>query len=140
MYFKMDLILNSIVFYFVIVEDTKADHSFLRKAIHRVVPQAIVESIYNGEEALSFFSSCKSTPNLIFLDENMLKMAGESTIALIRKAESLAQVPLIFLSNTVNESQKKDLKKQGVSDFYAKPYEPVDLVKIVGEVNKKWLK
>lgn len=135
----MDLILNSIVFYFVIVEDNKNDHSFLRKAIHRVVPQAIVESIYSGEEAVRFFNTCAAVPNLIFLDENMLKIAGRNTIELIKRVEGLAKVPLIFLSNTITEAQKKDFLKQGVNDFYPKPYEPNELIKIVVTANKKWL-
>lgn len=135
----MDLILNSIVFYFVIVEDNKNDHSFLRKAIHRVVPQAIVESIYSGEEAVRFFTKCNAVPNLIFLDEDMLKIAGRNTIELIKRVEALTKVPLIFLSNTITEAQKKDFLKQGVNDFYPKPYEPNDLIKIVATVNKKWL-
>lgn len=135
----MDLILNSIVFYFVVVEDNKNDHSFLRKAIHRVVPQAIVESIYSGEEAIRFFNKCSAVPNLIFLDEDMLKIAGKNTIEIIKRVEGLAKVPLIFLSNTITEAQKKDFLKQGVNDFYKKPYEPNDLVKIVTSVNRKWL-
>ena len=135
----MDLILNSIVFYFVIVEDNKNDHSFLRKAIHRVVPQAIVESIYSGEEAVRFFTKCNAVPNSIFLDEDMLKIAGRNTIELIKRVEALTKVPLIFLSNTITEAQKKDFLKQGVNDFYPKPYEPNDLIKIVATVNKKWL-
>lgn len=135
----MDLILNSIVFYFVIVEDNKKDHSFLRKAIHRVVPQAIVESIYSGDEAVHFFNKCSAVPNLIFLDEDMLKIAGRNTIEIIKCVEGLAKVPLIFLSNTITEAQKKDFLKQGVNDFYTKPYEPNDLIKIVTSVNRKWL-
>jgi DNA-binding response OmpR family regulator len=139
MYSKMNLILNTIVFYFIIVEDSKSDHAFLRQAIHTVVPQAIVDSIYNEEEALKFFGDCKSVPNLIFLDEDMLKISGKSTIETIKKIEGLAHVPLIFLSNTINEEQKKEFINQGVSDFYTKPYKPLDLVNIVGAVNKKWL-
>lgn len=135
----MDLILNSIVFYFVIVEDNKNDHSFLRKAIHRVVPQAIVESIYSGEEAVRFFNKSSAVPNLIFLDEDMLKIAGRNTIEIIKRVEGLAKVPLIFLSNTITDAQKSDFLKLGVSDFYTKPYEPNDLIKIVTSVSKKWL-
>lgn len=134
----MESISKKIVFYITIVKDNKTDHSYLRNVIHRVLPQAIVESVYSDDEAVSYFSNCSTIPHLIFLDKDMLEISGKDTVRLIKRMEGLDKVPIIFLTNPDNESQKIDFIRQGANNFYSKPYEAQDLLNIVGAVNSKW--
>lgn len=129
----------NILFNVVVVDSNTTDHSFLRKSINTVLPQVIIESIYNAGEALRYFQSCKTRPHLIFLNKDMLHVWGRNMVEFIRKTDVLSQVPLIFLSNPFSESQKQEFIKQGADNLYAKPYEPLDLLKIVGDVDGNWL-
>lgn len=135
----MDTDLNNIFFYVLIVDDDKDDHFFLRQAIGEVVPQAIVESLYDGSEALSYLDTCTALPNLIFLDLNMSRISGRNTVSVIRKNDSLKNVPVIILTTSTNEIEKQDLLQLGADDFYSKPAHPKELLKLVKKVCDKYL-
>jgi|GEM_PF-2234101 len=135
----MSRISKNIIFYITIVENNKTENAFLRKVIHSVLPQAIVESIYDEDEAVRYLNNCSTIPHLIFLDPDMLKISGRNTIEMIKRVNGLDQVPIIFLTNLPVESQKTEFTKQGVDHFYSKPYGTQDLMNIVGSLNSKWL-
>src|SRR5688572_29776607 len=126
---------KDILFKLVIVDRNNHDHSFLRHAINSVVPQVIVESIYNAEEAFRYFNNCKSAPHFIFLNKEMLQVWGRNMVDIIKGTSLLSKVPLIFLTNTFSESQKLELLQQGADNLFSKPYQPLDLLKIVKDVN-----
>lgn len=128
-----------ITYYILIVDDEKDDHYFLTKSVKENIPQAIVESLYDGAEALKFLEECITYPNLIFLDINMPKLSGRETIKVIRKNEALSKVPIIILTTSRNETEKKEMLALGADEFYSKPYNHIDLNKIVIEVRDKYL-
>lgn len=130
---------KDLLFNVLIVDKNDTDHTFLRRSINAVVPQVIIESIYNAGEALRYFTECKSAPHLIFLNKEMLNVWGRNLVEFIKNSNRLSNVPLIFLTNTFSESQKLELLKQGADNLYSRPYEPTDLLKIVRDVNGKWL-
>src|SRR5882724_7344423 len=115
----MDPNLNNIVFYILIIDDDDDDHFLLRKAINQVIPQAIVESLYDGSEALKFLENCTALPNLIFLDLNMPIVSGMNTIKIIKKNESLAKIPIIVLTTSTSETERQESLNLGASEFYS---------------------
>lgn len=135
----MDPYLNLISYYILIVDDERDDHFFLRKAISDVIPQAIIESLYDGAEALEYLENCVAMPNLIFMDLNMHKVSGRDAIIAIRKNPALSNVPIVVLTTSRREDEKTDVLKCGANEFYSKPYNPKDLKAIVTDVRDKWL-
>jgi CheY-like chemotaxis protein len=135
----MDPALNRIVFYILVVDDDQDDQFFLRKALTDKIPQAIVESLYDGSEALQYLNSCTSLPNLIFLDLNMMKLSGKETIKVIRRNKYLNKVPVVILTTSRNASERSELINLGANAFYTKPDNPDALMKIVEEVGQRWL-
>lgn len=135
----MDTVLNSIFSYILIVDDDKDDHFFLRQAINQEIPQAIVESLYDGSEALEYLDNCVTLPNLILLDLNMSKISGRSTITLIRKNENLSRVPVVILTTSKSTFEKEELIQLGANDFYSKPDHVKDLIPLVRELRDKYL-
>src|SRR5690606_29266560 len=105
----------------------------------QVIPQAIVESLYDGDEALAYLGKCTSLPNLIILDLNMARLSGRETIRVIRANENLSHVPVVVLTTSRNEAEKEELLALGASSFYTKPFHPGELTAIVREVAEKWL-
>ena len=135
----MDLNLNNIIYYILIVDDDSDDHYFLRTALNKVIPQAIVESVYDGEEALLYLNNCTFMPNVIFLDLNMAKISGRDTIKIIKQNEILCKVPVVIFTTSKNEDEKAEMLKLGASDFYSKPNQIDDLILVVEEVKEKYL-
>jgi CheY-like chemotaxis protein len=135
----MDSISKNIIFYITIVESESTDHSFLRKVVHTVLPQAIVESVHTDDESIRYFNNCTIIPHLIFLDQDMLRVSGKNTIDLIKRVYGLNNTPIVFLSSASKKSQRTNLDKLSVNHFYAKPYKAQDLLAIVSSLNTKWV-
>jgi len=135
----MDLNLNNIIYYILIVDDDSDDHYFLRTALNRVIPQALIESVFDGEEALEYLNNCTFMPNVIFLDLNMAKVSGRDTIKIIKQNEILCKVPVIVFTTSRNESEKAEMLALGASGFYSKPNQIEDLIALVEDVKNKYL-
>jgi DNA-binding response OmpR family regulator len=135
----MDPLINLVTYYILIVDDERDDHFFLNTSIKKIIPQAVVESLYDGSEALKYLENCITWPNLIFLDLNMHKLSGKETMKVIRKNPTLCKVPVIILTTSRNEDEKKEILELGASAFYSKPYNYKDLDVIVQEVRDKYL-
>ncbi|MCE3226139.1 MAG: response regulator receiver protein [Bacteroidetes bacterium] len=122
-----------------IVDDDKDDHFFLRRAINEVVPKAEVKSFYDGTEVMDYLYSRDRIPDLIFLDLNMQKMNGRSTVALIKQDEFFFKIPVIILTTSSSLSDRLDLTDLGADDFFTKPIGAGDLISIVEKVKNRWL-
>ena len=131
--------LNNVVFYILVVDDDQDDQYFIRRAINEVIPQAIVESLYDGSEALAYLEKCTALPNLILLDLNMAKISGKDTMRIIRQNESLSKVPVVVLTTSRNAGERDELLRMGASAFYTKPHSSSELLSIMREVKEKWL-
>ncbi len=119
-------------YYILIIDDDKEDHYFLRTAITKVLPQAIVESVYDGSEALEYLNRVVTRPDLIFLDLNMGKLSGKATLKHLKTDVSLYQVPVIILTTSESEKEKMEILNLGANGFYTKPNNIGDLVAMIG--------
>ncbi len=131
--------LNTIFYYILIVDDEKNDHFFIRRSIDHLIPQAIVESLYDGSEALEYLDHCSAMPNLIILDLKMRQISGSETVSIIRKNEALAKVPVVIFTNSNEHAEKEELLNLGADAFYTKPAEINELNLIIEEVRDRWL-
>jgi len=129
--------LKDSIFYVVIVGPDKNDHLYLRKAMNKLLPQAIVESLYGGSETLNFFNEGKAIPNLIFLDQHLLKISDRRLIAMIRENEDMKEVPVILLSED-DSFTRADSIKNGANELYNKHYQSKHIDTIVDEIRDKW--
>lgn len=135
----MEPTLNTIFYYILIVDDEKNDHFLIRRSIDHLIPQAIVESLYDGSEALEYLDHCSAMPNLIILDLKMRQISGRDTVSIIRKNEALAKVPVVIFTNSKEHSEKEELLNMGADAFYTKPAEIKELNLIIEEVRDRWL-
>ncbi len=56
------------IYYVIIASERKDDHLQLRRVINKMLPQAIVESIYQDEEFRCFEKKMAFAPDLFFFD------------------------------------------------------------------------
>ncbi|MCW3076527.1 MAG: response regulator receiver protein [Bacteroidetes bacterium] len=122
-----------------IVDDDKDDQFFLTTAIHEVVPDAEVKSFFDGIEVMAYLYNRERIPDLIFLDLNMSKMNGRSTVRMIKQDEVLFKIPVIILTTSSHLSDRLDLTDLGADDFYTKPVADEELKRIVEKVKNRWL-
>lgn len=82
-----------------------------------------VDTVYNGEEALSFIK--KIEPDVIVLD---LKMPGLHGIEVLREIKKMSpQIQVIILTGHGTEKDEEEAKSLGGFDFLRKPAE-IDLL------------
>ena len=130
--------LHNIIFYVIIAGDDQTDHVFLRKAMNKLVPQAIVESLYEPGETITFLQKHSPVPHLIFLDQNMIARGGSRMLQLIRDTEEFKHVPVIILTEDKLHFTKNDLVRYGADEFYPKPYHAKTLDQIVSDLRERW--
>ncbi|MDI1355156.1 MAG: response regulator [bacterium] len=133
----MNTTLKNFVVYVVIAGKDKSDHVHLRNAIYRYLPQAIVESLYEPLETRNFFKKNSPSPHLIFLGLDMIKSGGKDLLNLFRDSETLTQVPMVILTESMQRFTRNDLIRFGANDFYSKPYQPDAFDKIVANISTK---
>ena len=98
----------------------------------KVVAGVLKEKGYNfrmaksGKLALSILE--KTKPDLILLDVQMPEMDGFETCKRIKRDESNANIPVVYLTaNTDSDSINKAFSSGGV-DYVTKPFNPVELI------------
>ncbi|MGZ3921140.1 MAG: response regulator [Bacteroidia bacterium] len=122
-----------------IVDDDKDDQFFLIRAIKEVIPHAEVQSFFDGTEVMEYLYNREGMPDLIFLDLNMRKLNGRSTITLIKQDEFFYKIPVVILTTSSSLNDRLDLTELGADDFYTKPVVDTELKKIVEKVKARWL-
>jgi len=75
----------------------------------------------------------KLKPDLILLDVFMPEMDGFEAIKLLKNNEQYANIPVIFLSSTIDDSIKERGEKSGVVDFVLKPFEKAELLEKIAK-------
>jgi len=110
------------------------DSNFIRRSICGSLRQAgyVVAEAENGEEAWDYVNAVRQKCaenglpitdmlNLIITDIEMPRMDGLHLTSLIRKDESLAQIPVVIFSSLASDDNKAKWKNLGASDILTKP-------------------
>jgi putative two-component system response regulator len=64
----------------------------------------------------------KVRPNLILLDIEMPEMNGFEALERLKADKSMADIPVIFLTGTIDDSIKEKSAKLGAVDIISKPF------------------
>ncbi len=78
-----------------------------------------------GDQAL--LEAATHRPDIILLDVMMPGMDGPATLAALRADESLAGIPVVFVTAKVRASEVEHYKSLGALDVIAKPFDPMTL-------------
>ena len=73
-------------------------------------------------------------PDLLLLDVMMPDVDGPATLRRLRKRESAADVPAVFITAKVQASDIERYKRLGVSDVIVKPFDPMLLSDRIGQI------
>jgi two-component system, chemotaxis family, response regulator Rcp1 len=121
------------------VEDNPADVGLIREALQNHGMLGEVTVFRDGEQAMDFISHLnddegRRVPGLVLLDLNLPKVRGEDILVTIRKSERFRGVPVIVLTSSDAESDRRHVLALGATAYIPKPSELEAFLAIGGRV------
>lgn len=83
----------------------------------------------NGKKGVDL--AIKHNPSLIVCDIMMPELDGYGVLHLVRKIESLAQTPFIFLTAKTERSDFRKGMEMGADDYITKPFDDIELLNAI---------
>lgn len=91
-----------------------------------------VELCESGSEALDVARSFR--PDLVLLDVMIPHLDGPATLAALRRAEGLADLPVVFLTGRTDPADLARYRALGARDVISKPFDPGMLARRVRDI------
>jgi two-component system, response regulator len=124
-------------------DDDHDDHQLTRDAIERNKLANPLNSVYDGEELLTYLRkqgtySDAETPGLILLDLNMPKLDGREALEQIKKDPALCGIPIIVMTTSQAEEDIYRSYDLGANSFISKPVTFDGLVDVIKSLGEYW--
>jgi len=107
-----------------VVDDDVEDHFILTEYFREIGKERCVGFIENGQKALEFLNNIppeNPLPKLIVLDLNMPIMNGSQTLLSLKQTLRFKNIPVIILSTSQNETERRKCLSFGAVDYLVKP-------------------
>lgn len=105
--------------------DDDADVLHIARLCLETVGGFTVTAVQSGTEAIQ--EATVHVPDLILLDVMMPGQDGPSTLTALRAIPQLAEVPVIFITARIRDSETKEYLALGANGVIAKPFDPMAL-------------
>jgi DNA-binding response OmpR family regulator len=94
----------------------------------------VVATASDGQEALDKVAKLK--PDIVILDIMMPKMDGMAVCRRLKADPETANIPVILLSARAQDMDIRDGLDIGANAYLTKPFDPVELLDVVGRLLK----
>ncbi len=122
-----------------LVEDDQVDAMTVKRALKELHVTNPVDTVINGEEALSFLRDPQNgTPGIILLDLNMPKMNGIEFLTIAKQDDALKRIPVVVLTTSREDQDKVDSFNLGVAGYMIKPVDYQQFVEVVKAIDLYW--
>lgn len=130
-----------------VAEDDENDVFFLRRAVRQAGLSISLITVQNGEEAINYLSGRipysdrdrHPLPVLLLLDLKMPLLNGFDVLTWLQGQLELRTMPTIVLSSSELEVDMQRACQLGARDYLVKPQAPEDLVRMVRDIDARWL-
>src|SRR5208283_1820411 len=78
-------------------------------------------------------------PDVVVLDLKMPKRDGFEVLQWLREQKALKPAPVVILTSSDRDEDKKRAKDLGASSYYTKPVDFTKLVGVAKDINRRWL-
>jgi CheY-like chemotaxis protein len=103
------------------------DHDSLRQLMGSYLSKSFdVVSAKNGLEAMGLLSK-GVRPDIIITDARMPELNGAQLLSNLRCSGMYASIPVVVISGCEGDDEERRFKQLGVSAFFRKPFNPVNL-------------
>jgi len=112
------------------------DSTMVRITVKRTLASVdfAVEEAKDGAEGLAKAQASAEPFDLILTDLNMPNMDGLTMIQNLRKIPAYADTPIVMLTTESGDDKKSVAHESGVSAWLVKPFEPDNLIEVVGSM------
>jgi CheY-like chemotaxis protein len=122
-----------------LVEDDQVDAMTVKRALRELHVTNRVDTVENGEKALSFLRNPQNEkPGIILLDLNMPRMNGIEFLTLAKQDEDLKRIPVVVLTTSLGDQDKVDSFNLGVAGYMIKPVDYRQFVEVVKAIDLYW--
>ncbi|MCX6666602.1 MAG: response regulator [Euryarchaeota archaeon] len=118
-----------------IVDDSELITYTVKDGLEELDPQCTVICVESGKQCIEYLEKNK-TPDIILLDIMMPEMNGWEVCKAIRKNESWAKIPIVFLT-AKTDNFSKGFGKIIAQEYIEKPFEVKDLKIRIDEILSK---
>ena len=130
-----------------LVEDDEGHAVLITRALEDVEVPKRIYWVTDGEEALDYLfhrgtytdMDKSPRPDLIILDLRLPKRDGQEVLQEIKKSEELRHIPVVILTNSMNEEDEVQAYSNYVNSYLHKPTNFRDFSGLVQEVGAYWL-
>jgi two-component system chemotaxis response regulator CheY len=106
------------------------DDRFIRKLITTTLEDVSGFSLLEAEDGRAALeAAAEHCPALVFLDVDMPRLDGMSTLRELRTMESLSDTTIVML--TAGHQHEAEARSAGADEFLTKPFSPLDLLRLV---------
>ena len=122
-----------------LVEDDQVDAMTVKRALKELHVTNHMDTVENGEEALSFLRDPQNEkPGIILLDLNMPRMNGIEFLTVAKQDETLKKIPVVVLTTSREDQDKVDSFNLGIAGYMIKPVDYRQFVEVVKTINLYW--
>lgn len=123
-----------------IVDDDPDDRQIILDAFLENKYQGDYEFIESGNQLLDNLEATgNELPSLILLDLNMPGIKGLDALVEIRSKKEFNQIPIIILTTSSLQSDRKSALEKGANCFIHKPDSFTELVSLTDAILKLWM-
>jgi two-component system response regulator len=127
-----------------LVDDDPDCRMLVRDAIAECKTRNTVFEVENGQEALDFLNGAGKyrgmpRPGLIYLDIEMPRMDGQSTLKMIKADPALRDIPVVMMTGVNDEEQLKAAAAAGANSYTIKPADADQFMRTVMASTNYWL-
>lgn len=130
-----------------VVDDREEDVFFFRRAFKSADLHHGITNVGDGDEAIKYLSRQPPyddngrypVPDVIVLDLKMPRRDGFEVLQWLRDQKSLTPAPVVILTSSDREEDKRRAKELGAGGYYTKPVDFTKLVGVAKDINRRWL-
>lgn len=126
-----------------LIEDNPGDVRLFREAIKECTAPCSIRVARDGEEAknMLFGNRAESDPlpDLIVLDLNLPKVAGDQILLLIKADMELRSIPVLILSSSSDRAEIRRCYENQASCYVVKPADLGDYMRLVQAWGNFWM-
>jgi CheY-like chemotaxis protein len=126
-----------------LVDDNPADVDLARMALQENLHHIQVESVGDGEQALSFLNRTgihaeELRPDLVILDLNLPKKDGTTVLAEVKADAGLHTIPIVVFSTSCSMKDIGRSYELGANSYVSKPGNLKDYLAAVQSIEQFW--
>jgi len=112
-----------------LVEDDENDIFFMKRALQKANVSAPVQVVMDGQAAVNYLSGAGEyqdrtnypLPSAVFLDLKLPYVHGFEVLAWIRQQPSLASLPVVVLTSSPEDRDRRQAEELGARAYCVKP-------------------